>query len=176
MSAAEEHRRLAPEELGFGVITVSDSRSEETDDSGDAIRRLAEEAGHRVVESAIVPDDVPSIRGEAESMLAAPGIDVVVMTGGTGYSPRDVTHLAVATLFDVELEGFGELFRMLSFRQVGAAAMLSRATAGLSRGRAVFVLPGSPKAVELGMKELILPEAAHLLGQVRRVRKRAEKA
>lgn len=173
MTAVEEHRRHAPATLGFGVITVSDSRTPETDTSGDAIRRLAGEVGHRLVESAIVPDDVPSIRGEVESMLAAEGIDVVVMTGGTGYSPRDVTHLAVATLFDVELEGFGELFRVLSFQQVGAAAMLSRATAGVTRGRAVFVLPGSPQAVELAMKELILPEAAHLLSQVRRPRKKS---
>jgi molybdopterin adenylyltransferase len=172
MSAAEEHRRLAPDTLGFGVLTVSDSRTPADDTSGDAIRRLAAAAGHRVVASALVADDVAAIRGEVESLLATAGVDVVVTTGGTGYSPRDLTHVAVTPLFDVEIEGFGELFRMLSHRQVGAAAMLSRATAGVRRGRAIFVLPGSPKAVELAMAELILPEAAHLLSQARRPRRK----
>jgi molybdenum cofactor biosynthesis protein B len=101
-------------------------------------------------------------------MLARPGVDVVVATGGTGFSPRDLTLEAVAPLFDRPLEGFGELFRMLSYQQVGAAAMLSRAAAGLIGDRAVFLLPGSPKAVTLAMEALILPEAGHLLSQARR--------
>ncbi|HVT16179.1 MAG TPA: MogA/MoaB family molybdenum cofactor biosynthesis protein [Thermoanaerobaculia bacterium] len=164
----EEHRRYAPEMLGFAVITVSDSRGPGEDASGDLVRELAAAAGHRVEHSALVRDEAPAIGDVLSAMLALPSVDVVVLTGGTGFSPRDVTLPAVAHLFDVPIEGFGELFRMLSFQQVGAAAMLSRAAAGVIGGRAVFLLPGSPKAVKLAMEALILPEAAHLLGQVRR--------
>jgi len=169
VSAVEEHKGYAPKVLGFAAITVSDSRRPENDASGETIRRLAEAAGHRVAEVVIVKDELREIRQAIERLLATEGVDVVVLSGGTGFSPRDVTLRAVRILLDVEIEGFGELFRQLSFRQVGAAAMLSRATAGLAEGRAIFVLPGSPKAVELGMSELILPEAGHLLGQARRV-------
>jgi molybdenum cofactor biosynthesis protein B len=168
MSAVEEHKGYAPKVLGFAAVTVSDSRTPETDTSGAAIRRLAEGAGHRLVEAVIVQDDLRQIRQAIDRLLELPGVDVIVLSGGTGFSPRDVTLQAVRILLEQEVEGFGELFRMLSHRQVGAAAMLSRATAGLARGRAVFVLPGSPRAVELAMSELILPEAGHLLGQARR--------
>jgi len=125
-------------------------------------------AGHRVVGTDLVADDVAAIRTAVWRLLAEPGLDVVVLTGGTGFSPRDLTVEAVAPLFDRAVEGFGELFRMLSYQQVGAAAMLSRAAAGLVRDRAVFLLPGSPKAVALALEALILPEAAHLLAQARR--------
>jgi molybdenum cofactor biosynthesis protein B len=126
------------------------------------------EAGHRLVDSTLVRDDVAAIRDAARRLLAAPGVDVLVTTGGTGFSPRDITLDALSPLFDQRIDGFGELFRMLSFQQVGAAAMLSRAAAGLTGTRALFLLPGSPKAVKLAMEALILPEAAHLLGQARR--------
>jgi len=166
--SAEEHRRFAPAALGFAVVTVSDSRSPQDDASGDTIRRLAAAAGHRVEVSALVKDDVAAIRRALAEILATPGIDVVVVTGGTGFAPRDLTIDAAVPLFERQVEGFGELFRMLSFRQVGAAAMLSRAAAGLALGRAVFLLPGSPKAVALAMEELILPEAGHLISQARK--------
>lgn len=136
--------------------------------SGRTLSGLAHVAGHRVEETAVVPDDVATIRRAVRRMLALPGVDVVVLTGGTGFSPRDVTIDAVQPLLDQPVEGFGELFRALSYQQVGAAAMLSRATAGLAGGKAVFLLPGSPKAVSLAMEKLILPEAGHLLGQARR--------
>jgi len=166
--SVEEHRRFAPAALGFAVVTVSDSRSPRDDTSGDTIRRLAVAAGHRVEVSALVKDDVAAIRRALAEILATPGIDVVVVTGGTGFAPRDLTIDAAVPLFERQVEGFGELFRMLSFRQVGAAAMLSRADAGLALGRAVFLLPGSPKAVALAMEELILPEAGHLISQARK--------
>lgn len=164
---AGEHRRRAPDRLGFGVVTVSDTRTPEDDASGDRIRELVKEAGHRVVESMIQPDQTADIRWAVRGLLARTDLDVVVVTGGTGLAPRDVTVEAVAPLFEQPVEGFGELFRMLSWEQVGAAAMLSRARAGVARGRAVFLLPGSPKAVELAMERLILPEAAHLVGIAR---------
>lgn len=166
--SAEEHRRLAPDSLGFAVVTVSDSRTVEEDEGGALARRLASEAGHRIEMSALIRDDVAAIRHALAQILATPGVDVVVVTGGTGFAPRDLTIDAATPLFERSVDGFGELFRMLSYRQVGAAAMLSRAAAGLAFGRAVFLLPGSPKAVSLAMAELILPEAAHLVSQARR--------
>ncbi len=170
--SAEQHRRAAPAVLGFATLTVSDTRSEGDDASGNAIRSLAVAAGHRMVDSTLVRDDVGEIRAAARHLLGLPGVDALVATGGTGFSPRDVTLEAMGPLLERPVEGFGELFRMLSYQQVGAAAMLSRAAAGLAgRGgatRAVFLLPGSPKAVTLAMEALILPEAAHLLGQARR--------
>jgi len=166
--SAEEHRQTAPLVLGFGVVTVSDSRSPANDTSGDAIRNLISSSGHRIVDSTLVPDDVAAIRAAVRRLLAVPDLDVVVTTGGTGFSPRDLTLEAVTPLLERSIEGFGELFRALSYQQVGAAAMLSRAAAGLIGARAVFLLPGSPKAVTLAMEKLILPEAGHLLGQARR--------
>lgn len=166
--SAEQHRQYAPAVLGFAVITVSDSRRPEDDTSGRTIREMAEASGHRIEDSTLVPDDVAAIRDALRRMLARPGVDVVVTTGGTGLSPRDLTLEAVGPLLDRPIEGFGELFRMLSYNQVGAAAILSRAAAGLIGDRAVFLLPGSPKAVALAMEKLILPEAGHLLAQARR--------
>lgn len=166
--SAEQHRSTAPSSLGFGVITVSDTRRPEDDLSGRSLAALAQVAGHRVEGPVLVADDVAAIRSAVRRMLAVSWVDVVVLNGGTGFAPRDVTLDAVVPLFDKPVEGFGELFRMLSWQQVGAAAMLSRAAAGLVGTRAVFLLPGSPKAVSLAMEKLILPEAAHLLGQARR--------
>lgn len=168
LMSAEQHRAFAPTTLGFAAVTVSDSRTAADDTGGRAIRDLAQAAGHRAEGSTLVRDDVSAIRGAVREMLALPGVDVVVVTGGTGLSPRDVTLDAVLPLLEKPIEGFGELFRMLSYSQVGAAAMLSRAAAGLIGGQAVFLLPGSPKAVTLAMEKLILPEAGHLLGQARR--------
>jgi len=157
--SAEEHRTLSPRALGFAVLTVSDSRVWADDTSGKAIRALAEAAGHRIVDSTLVRDDAVAIRAAGRSLLATAGVDVLVTTGGTGFSPRDVTLDALGPLIERPIEGFGEL---------GAAAMLSRAAAGLVGTQGLFLLPGSPKAVSLAMKKLILPEAAHLIGQARR--------
>ena len=172
----EQHRRAAPALLGFALITVSDTRTPGDDVSGRTLSEMAREAGHRVVETFLVPDEVPAIRSAVEQALTREGVDVLVLTGGTGFSPRDVTLEAVAPLLERPVEGFGELFRMLSWQQVGSAAMLSRAAAGLvgfqgetrAAVQAIFLLPGSPKAVALAMEKLILPEAGHLLGQARK--------
>ncbi|MFL6198241.1 MAG: molybdenum cofactor biosynthesis protein B [Thermoanaerobaculia bacterium] len=166
--SVEQHRRAAPTVLGFAIITVSDTRTPADDVSGRTLAEMARGAGHRVGEPVVVRDEVPAIRGAVEEALAREGVDVVVLTGGTGFSPRDVTLEAVGPLLERPVEGFGELFRMLSWQQVGSAAMLSRAAAGLVGSRAIFLLPGSPKAVSLAMEKLILPEAGHLLGQARR--------
>ena len=168
----EEHRDKAPRQvgeiLGYALITASDSRTPEDDESGRARAERVEAAGHRVVERLIVRDEAAPLRSAVQALLADPSVDVVVVSGGTGVSPRDVTVEAVAPLFDRALPGFGEIFRTLSYEEIGAAAMLSRATAGVAEGRAVFLLPGSPKAVALALDQLILPEAAHLVAQARR--------
>ena len=165
---ADEHRRAAPAVLGFAILTVSDTRSSGDDVSGRTIHELISQSGHRIVDSNLVRDEVAEIRAAVRRLLELPEVDVVVTTGGTGFSPRDVTLEAAGPLLERPIEGFGELFRMLSYQQVGAAAMLSRAAAGLVGVKALFLLPGSPKAVALALEKLILPEAGHLLGQARR--------
>lgn len=173
MSTVEEHREKAREQegrLGYALVTVSDTRTSDDDVSGDTMERLVEGAGQRVSERLLLPDETAPLRSAVSALLAQEDVDVVVVSGGTGISPRDVTLEALGPLFERELPGFGELFRMLSYREVGAAAMLSRAAAGVAHGRALFVLPGSPAAVELALRELILPEAAHVVAQARRPR------
>lgn len=167
-SPHHEHRHHAPTRLGFALLTISDSRKPSGDRSGDVLERLAKEAGHEVIQRTLVRDEPEEIAAAARRLLAASGVDVLVTTGGTGVAPRDVTLETLRPLLEKELPGFGELFRSLSFEEVGSAAMASRATAG-SVGRAlVFVLPGSPGACQLAMERLVLPEAAHLVGQLRR--------
>ncbi|HXZ84617.1 MAG TPA: molybdenum cofactor biosynthesis protein B [Myxococcota bacterium] len=166
--APAAHRGYAPASVGCAVLTVSDSRTTADDSSGQALRAQLEAAGHRVVEHAIVPDEREAIQFAVLRALARGDVDAVIATGGTGVSPRDVTPEAIAPLVEKELAGFGELFRMLSFQEIGPAALLSRALAGTTAGKAVFVLPGSSGAVKLGMERLIVPELAHLIGQLRR--------
>ena len=161
---------MAPQRLGFAVLTVSSSRTLEQDATGGAIAEAAQQAGHTVVDRLLVPDELTAIRGAARVLLERAEVDVVVVDGGTGFSPQDVTPEALQPLLELELPGFGELFRALSFEQVGAAAMLSRALAGIARGKALFLVPGAPAAAQLAMERLILPEAGHLLGQARRRR------
>lgn len=155
---------------GFGIalLTISDTRRHEDDVSGRTMRKLVEESGHHVGVAAIVPDDLEIVRDRILSFAADPSCDAVLASGGTGLSARDRTVEAVSPLFDVRIDGFGELFRQLSFEQIGAAAMLSRAVAGVVRGTPVFLLPGSPQAVTLALTRLVLPELAHVLGELRR--------
>jgi molybdenum cofactor biosynthesis protein B len=147
------------------VVTVSDSRTAATDVGGDLVARLLTEAGHEVGERILVRDDAGAVRTAIERAMrcGGEGADVVVTTGGTGIGPRDGTVEVVEGLLAKRLDGFGELFRALSFQQIGAAAMLSRAVAGLAGRTFVFALPGSPHAVELALSQLILPELGHLL-------------
>lgn len=150
------------------MLTASDSRTEIDDESGAKIASLATEAGHQLVSRSISPDESEAIRESVVAAIDEHGADIVIVNGGTGFSPRDVSVDAVTPLFDRSIEGFGEIFRALSYEQIGAAAMLSRASAGVVGKSAVFVVPGSPGAVELAMGALILPEVTHLIGQLRR--------
>ncbi|MCE5297611.1 MAG: MogA/MoaB family molybdenum cofactor biosynthesis protein [Methanoregulaceae archaeon] len=143
------------------VITVSSSRTKETDQSGETIIRLFEQAGIDTSHYAIVPDKIDAIRNEVIKALEC--AECVVLNGGTGLTHDDCTIEAVVPLLDKKIEGFGEIFRMLSFQGIGSAAMLSRAVAGISGGRAVFCIPGSTGAVKLATSALIIPEIMHIL-------------
>ena len=165
---SRDHRAADPEgPLGFGILTVSDSRTPETDLGGRILLEAVERAGHLSVSYAIVPDGIEEVRAAVADLAATEDVDLVVVTGGTGVSPRDSTPEAVEPLFERRLPGFGELFRLLSWDEVGPAAFLSRAGAGLIAGKPVFLLPGSPAAVRLAIERLILPEAAHLVAVCR---------
>jgi molybdenum cofactor biosynthesis protein B len=166
--APAQHRGYAPRSVGCLVLTVSDTRALDDDSSGKAIAEKLEGAGHVVVERRIVRDEPDAIRAAVLHGIARPEVDAVIATGGTGVSPRDSTPDVVEPLLEKVLHGFGELFRALSFQEIGAAAMLSRAVAGSAGRTAVFVTPGSSGAVRLALDRLILPELAHLVGQLRR--------
>ena len=161
--ARHAHAAAGPRPARCAVITVSDSRRGRADASGALLQTLFERAGHVVVARAWVKDEPVAIRRAARAMLRRPGMDVLVATGGTGVSPRDRTPEAMAPLVATWLPGFGERFRALSHAQVGSAAWLSRAAAGVARGRLVVLLPGSTAAVELAMNRLLLPELGHVL-------------
>jgi molybdenum cofactor biosynthesis protein B len=164
----EEHKSHAPASVRCFVLTVSDTRTEATDTGGGAIRELLESAGHVVTGRAIVRDDPEAVTTAVTRQLSDARTQVIVTTGGTGITSRDGTFEAIDRLLEKRLTGFGELFRMLSFEQIGAAAMMSRATAGTAAGKAIFVLPGSPDAVRLAMTRLIIPELGHVVQQVSR--------
>jgi len=162
-----DHHHGDVEQLGVAVVTVSSSRDLETDPSGDAIQSLVEADGHSVVARDLVGDDLDGVQRTVLALTGREDVDVVVTTGGTGVTPDDVTVEAVRPLFDKELPGFGELFRILSYEEVGTRALGSRTTAGVSEGVPVFCLPGSEDAVRTGVQELILAEAPHLVGLAR---------
>ena len=163
-----EHKANAPRAIGCFVLTISDSKTPETDTSGALIRELVTAAGHRVTGHAIVKDEPEQVAAVIRSGCAAPSVEAFILTGGTGITSRDSTYEAIEALLDKRLSGFGELFRMLSYEEVGAAAMLSRAQGGVVQGRVLFSLPGSPNACRLALEKLIIPELPHLLREVRR--------
>lgn len=166
--SSDAHRATAPDCVRCVVLVISDTRTLDTDTGGRAIAELLTAAGHLVVDRRVLKDD-PAPVADLVRELAASGVaDAVITTGGTGITHRDSTFEAIDGLLDKRLPGFGELFRMLSFEQVGAAAMLSRACAGTCGRLIVLALPGSEKAVRLAMTRLILPELGHLVSEIRR--------
>ena len=168
MVSVQEHKSHAPASVRCFVLTVSDTRTEANDTGGQAIRELLQSGGHTVTGHAIVRDDPDAVTSTVTGRLADARTQVIVTTGGTGITSRDGTFEAIDRLFDKRLTGFGELFRMLSYEQIGPAAMMSRAIAGTAQGKAIFVLPGSPDAVRLAMTKLILPELGHVVQQLSR--------
>ncbi|MGE5243432.1 MAG: MogA/MoaB family molybdenum cofactor biosynthesis protein [Betaproteobacteria bacterium] len=166
------HKAEAPSAVRCFVLTVSDTRTEATDTGGRAVADLLRAAGHEVVGRAIVRDEIDEIRGALDRQLANPAVQAIITTGGTGISPRDTTFEVVSAMLGKRLDGFGELFRMLSYEQIGASAMLSRACAGAAAGRAIFALPGSEAAVRLAMERLIVPELGHVVRELGRKQER----
>jgi molybdopterin adenylyltransferase len=162
------HKASAPETVGCFVLTISDTKTPETDTSGALIRKLLVSAGHPVFGSAIVRDEPVEVQRIVREACADPAVRAVVLTGGTGITSRDSTFEAVEALLRKRITGFGELFRMLSYQEIGAAAMMSRAQAGVIHGRLLFSLPGSPHACRLALEKLIIPELGHLLREVGR--------
>lgn len=168
MSSSAHRAASASLVVRCAVVTLSDTRTAETDISGAAIRRLLGEQSHTVTDYTILKDEPRALRAHLESLLSRDDIDAILTNGGTGISRRDQTIGVVDSMLQRPLPGFGELFRMLSWEQVGSAAMLSRASGGVVKGKLIFSMPGSTKAVELAMTRLILPEIKHLVFELRK--------
>ena len=166
--STDAHRATAPDCVRCVVLVISDTRTLDTDTGGRAIAELLTAAGHQVVDRRVLKDDPGPVADLVRELATSEIADAVITTGGTGITHRDSTFEAIDGLLDKRLPGFGELFRMLSFEQVGAAAMLSRACAGTCGRLIVLALPGSEKAVRLAMTRLILPELGHLVSEIRR--------
>jgi len=169
-ASTEQHRAIAAGQgpVRVAIVTVSDTRTRENDTGGDLIEQRVTSAGHLVVFRTIVKDDPQQIEALLDRIVSETDARVVLFTGGTGIAPRDTTYDVIARKLEKTMPGFGELFRMLSYAEVGAAAMLSRATAGVYRGRVIVSMPGSPNAVQVAMDKLIMPELQHLAWEVAR--------
>jgi molybdopterin adenylyltransferase len=163
-----EHKATAPHSIGCWILTVSDTKTPESDTSGQLIRKLLVDAGHQVVGSAIVRDEPKDVQRVIREACANDEVRAVLVTGGTGITSRDSTYEAIEELLDKRLPGFGELFRMLSFEEIGAAAMMSRAQLGVHARRIVVSMPGSPNACRLALEKLVIPELSHLIREVSR--------
>lgn len=161
----QQHKALAPRFVSCFVLTISDTRTDATDSSGQAIMELVTAAGHIVAGYRIVRDSPGDVERVLLDEFANGNVEVIITTGGTGITSRDNTYEVIQRLIDKRLDGFGELFRMLSYQEIGSAAMMSRASAGVARGKIVVSLPGSEAAVRLALNELIIPELGHLVQQ-----------
>lgn len=165
-SPVQEHKQDAPRSLNCMVITCSDTRTPETDTSGQLIQKLLEESGHRIVAYHVTKDDPGQITHRIALGIWKHGAQIIIVNGGTGISRRDSTFEAVNKMLEKRLDGFGEIFRLLSYQEIGSSAIMSRATAGIIDGRVVFSIPGSEHAVRLAMEKLILPELGHLVKEL----------
>ncbi len=166
--SVEQHRSQAPEHIRCAVITVSDTRTTETDRSGQLIQQRLTDGGHELIHYQIVKDEPDQIDAVLESLIARHDCDAIIFNGGTGIARRDTTYDTVSRRLEKRLDGFGELFRMLSYGEIGAAAMLSRATAGVIGDTVIYLTPGSSNAVSLALDKLILPEIAHVVFEMRK--------
>ncbi|MFM1802637.1 MAG: hypothetical protein RJA81_1989 [Planctomycetota bacterium] len=161
--SVKEHKAAAPSALGLAIVTVSDSRNLETDSSGKLIAEMASQAGHQIQWRMIIHDEPVQIRKAVDRASADSNVQAVIFTGGTGISPRDQTVETLEKCFTRRIPGFGELFRMLSYQEIGSATILSRSTAGLINHLVVALLPGSRAAVRLAMEKILIPELGHLV-------------
>jgi molybdenum cofactor biosynthesis protein B len=166
--SVHKHRESAPDRVRVAILTISDTRTPETDTGGATVDELMRGAGHEIVQRAIVRDEVSSIRTMLVDLLARSDVDAVITTGGTGISDRDTTYEVVDGMLEKKLDGFGEIFRMLSYEKIGAAAVLSRCVAGAVGTKFVASLPGSRNAVRLAVEKLLVPELAHVVFELRK--------
>ncbi|HLL50929.1 MAG TPA: MogA/MoaB family molybdenum cofactor biosynthesis protein [Thermomicrobiales bacterium] len=164
--SVDAHRADAPDSVRCAVLTVSDTRSPDSDTSGTLIRETLKFSGHSVVDYRIVPDEPDQIREILEGWIGRDDVQVVLTNGGTGIAARDTTYDAISSMLDKRIDGFGELFRMLSWQEIGAAAMLSRAIAGVAGQTLIVAMPGSTNAVRLALTKLIVPELGHLVYEI----------
>ena len=171
--SVRQHRESGPDHVRVAVLTISDSRTPETDTGGNTAVELLKGGGHEIAHREIVPDDAPEIEMTLRGLLSRPDVDAVVTTGGTGISARDTTYEVASRLIDKKLDGFGEIFRSLSYEEIGSAAFLSRAIAGASGSRFVACLPGSRNAVRLAVEKLLVPELSHVVFELRKHREEA---
>lgn len=165
MSVAE-HKEKGKRNVGCFIVTVSDTRDETTDQSGQLIKTLLAEKGHPLAGYRIVKDEPAQIDALLREALGRRDVDAIIVNGGTGISPRDGTYEVVSRLLEKRLDGFGEIFRLLSYQDIGSAAIMSRAAAGSAKGKVLISLPGSKGAVDLAMRRLILPELGHMVSQL----------
>ena len=166
--SVHKHKESAPERVRVAILTISDTRTRETDTGGDVAEDLLSDAGQEVVERRIVRDEVSGIRNSLIDLLARSDVDAVVTTGGTGISARDTTYEVVERMLEKRLDGFGEIFRMLSYEEIGSAAIMSRALAGSVGSKFVASLPGSHNAVRLAVEKLLVPELSHVVFELRK--------
>jgi molybdenum cofactor biosynthesis protein B len=166
--SVHRHRESAPKHVRVAVLTISDTRTSETDTGGDTADQILREAGQEIVARQIVRDEVHGIRASLVDLLAKPEVDAVITTGGTGISGRDTTYEVVDRMIEKKLDGFGEIFRMLSYEEIGSAAIMSRAVAGAVGTKFVASLPGSHNAVRLAVEKLLVPELAHIVFELRK--------
>ncbi|HUE71686.1 MAG TPA: molybdenum cofactor biosynthesis protein B [Pirellulaceae bacterium] len=163
-----EHKSQAPQSLRCAVITVSDTRTLENDRGGQSVIDHLKTAGHQIVQREIVPDDPARMRPLLDDLCGRGDVDAILLTGGTGVTSRDQTYETVSGLLDKPMPGYGEIFRMLSYEEIGPAACLSRAVGGIARGKVVLTMPGSPAGVRLAMERIIVPELSHFVREARR--------
>jgi molybdenum cofactor biosynthesis protein B len=166
--SVERHRESAPETVRVAVLTISDTRTRETDTGGDTAEQILRQAGQEIVARQIVRDEASGIRANLVDLLANPEVDAVITTGGTGISGRDTTYEVVERMIEKQLDGFGEIFRALSYEEIGAAAIMSRALAGSVGTKFIASLPGSRNAVRLAVEKLLVPELAHVVFELRK--------
>jgi molybdopterin adenylyltransferase len=163
-----EHKSQGPQSLRCAVITVSDTRTLENDTGGQSVIDHLQEAGHQVACREIIPDDPARMRPLLDELCGRDDVDVILLTGGTGVTSRDQTYETISGILDKPMPGYGEIFRMLSFQEIGPAACLSRAVGGIARGKVVLTMPGSPAGVRLAMEKIIVPELRHFVREAKR--------
>ncbi len=161
-----EHKEHAPRQAGCVVITCSDTRTAESDTSGYRIMHMLKDAGHSVLSYQLIKDEPSKIRAAIKKAVKNKKAQAIIINGGTGIARRDSTFEAVDGMLEKRLDGFGEVFRFLTYQEIGSPAIMSRATAGIYKGRVIFSTPGSENAVRLAMEKLILPELGHILQQL----------